>query len=65
MADNVSPAAIEKHLKGIDYPASKDDLVQHARGQDAPHEVLDVLEQMPQKQYGSPADVSKGVGAAE
>ena len=29
---HVSPAEIEKHLKGIDYPASRKDLMQHARG---------------------------------
>ena len=65
MADNVSPVAVEKHLKGIDYPASKQDLIQHAQGQDAPEEVIDLLNQMPEKEYDSPADVSKGVGTVE
>lgn len=61
----VSPAQIEKHLGGIDYPASKQKLVQHAREQNAPEEVMQVLDRLPEQEYGSPADVAKGVGQAE
>lgn len=68
MADEqakASPATIEKHLKGIDYPAGKEDLVRHARGQNAPDDVLAVLQRMPDREYGSAADAAKGIGQAE
>lgn len=60
-----NPATIQKHLKGIDYPATKDDLVRHARGQSAPEEVIAVLEQLTHHEYGSAADVAKGIGHVE
>ena len=62
---DVSPAEVEEHLSGIDYPASKQDLVQHARNQNAPNEVIQVLEQMPDRDCNSAADVAKGVGKIE
>ncbi len=62
---SVSPAEIERHLGGIDYPASKQELVQHAREQNAPEEVTQVLDRMPDQEYGSAADVAKGVGQVE
>lgn len=60
-----SPANIAHHLSGIDFPASKQDLVKHAKEQSADQEVLDVLNQMPDQKYGSMADVMKGVGKIE
>ena len=63
--DQASPATIEKHLSGMNYPAGKDELVQHAKGQDAPDDVISVLDRMPDRQYGSAADVAKGIGKAE
>ena len=52
---------VQKHLKGMDYPASKGDLVEHARGQDAPEEVLNFLEGLPDRNYTSPAEVTQAV----
>jgi hypothetical protein len=60
-----SPANIAHHLSGIDFPASKQDLLKHAKEQSADQEVLDVLNQMPDQKYGSMADVMKGVGKIE
>lgn len=62
---NASPADIEQHLSGVDYPAQKQELKQHAQNQDAPREVVDVLDQMPDQEYNSPADVAQGVGKVE
>lgn len=60
-----SPAEIEEHLSGVDYPASKQDLKRHAQNQNAPSDVVDVIDRMPDQEYGSAADVAKGVGKAE
>ena len=60
-----SPAEVEKFLNGIDFPVSKQDLIQHAEDNGAPAEVLGVLDSMPDKQYGSAADVVKGIGGAQ
>ncbi|AJE17096.1 MULTISPECIES: DUF2795 domain-containing protein [Stutzerimonas] len=59
-----SPANVATYLKGIDYPANKQDLLQHARQNGAEQDVVDVLERMPEQQYGNMADVMKGYGEA-
>lgn len=61
----VNPIELQKHLKGMDYPASKQDLVQHAQDQGADQNIRSMLEQLPDEQYETPADVSKAVGDLE
>lgn len=60
----VSASEVQKYIGGISFPASKDDLVQHARQKDAPQEVLDVMGNLPDKEYESAADVGSGIGDA-
>jgi hypothetical protein len=60
-----SPAAIERYLKGIHYPASKDDLLKQAKNNGAPEDVLNVLNRFEDKKYNTTIDVSKEVGQVE
>jgi hypothetical protein len=57
-----SPANIQKHLKGVDYPASKEQLVEAARRNQAPDEVVREIEELPGDRYGGPQDVMKAYG---
>jgi hypothetical protein len=57
-----SPANVTKHLKGIDFPASKQDLVKHARHAKADQDVISEIQSMEEREYGSMADVMKGFG---
>ncbi len=57
-----SPANVQTYLKGIDYPARKDDLLQKARANGAPGEVMDLLKKLPGEDYGGPQDVMKAYG---
>ncbi len=57
-----SPANVATYLKGIDYPAKKDDLAQHAKKNGAESEVIEVINRMPEQEYGNMADVMKGYG---
>ena len=59
MADKPSPIELQKHLSGVDYPASRDDLVQHAESQGADEEILDKLRKIPDREYDGPSGVSK------
>jgi predicted transcriptional regulator len=59
---NVSPAQVEKSLKGTHFPAEKQDLIQKAKENNANKDVLEVLENMPDKQFNSPVDISKAMG---
>jgi len=61
----VNPIQIEKFLKGIDYPARKADLIKRAEQNGADEQVRATLQQLPDQQFDSPADVSKAVGAID
>ena len=61
----VNPIQIEKFLKGIDYPAKKADLIKRAEQNGADEQVRATLQQLPDQQFDSPADVSKAVGAID
>lgn len=61
----VNPIQLQKHLKGMDYPASKQDLINHAKQQGADENALSALETLPDEQYETPADVSKAIGQEE
>jgi len=49
-------------LKGIDFPADKDDLLKHAQHQKAEAVVLDEIKKMDDREYSSMADVMKAFG---
>ncbi|MFW3171064.1 DUF2795 domain-containing protein [Geodermatophilus sp. CPCC 206100] len=55
----VSPIDIQKALKGMDYPATKDQILDHAKGSDK--EVLDALEGIEDREYEGPSGVSSAV----
>jgi len=63
--NKASPAAVERYLKGIHYPASKDDLLSQARENHAPQDVMNVLGRFENKEYGGTIDVAKQVSRAE
>ena len=53
---------IEKALKGMNYPASKQDLVQKAKQNNASQDVIQTIQNLPQDQFNSPTDVQKAWG---
>lgn len=58
---DVSVGEIQAYLGGIDYPKSKQELIDHARNQGAPQEVIDLLQKMEDKQFRAPNDVSQSI----
>jgi hypothetical protein len=50
-------AKVSKSLKGIHFPANREKVVQFAKKNSAPDEVMSVLENMPEKSYDSMAGV--------
>jgi len=57
-----SPIEVQKALKGMDYPAKKKDLIEKAKENSAPKEVMHVLESLPDKEFENAVDVSKEFG---
>ncbi len=56
-----SAADLEHALSGMAYPASRDALARHARDGDA-HEIADILERLPDRDYRDAADVARAFG---
>nr|WP_315393645.1 DUF2795 domain-containing protein [uncultured Duganella sp.] len=55
---HANPVQIQKYLKGVDYPTNKRTLIDTARQQGADDSVCASLEQLPDEQFQTPADVS-------
>ena len=49
----------EKALKGVDYPASKDDLASHAEGNGADRDLVEALRSMDKDSFDGPNAVMK------
>lgn len=56
----VTPAEVEKFLKGVNYPARKEDLVKHVKQE--MQQIITVLQQLPDETYNRPTDVAKAFG---
>ncbi|HZR82799.1 MAG TPA: DUF2795 domain-containing protein [Candidatus Binatia bacterium] len=55
------PIEVQKFLHGVDYPASKDDLVRCARGNGASRYVREALAGLPDDEFDDPTDVSEAL----
>src|SRR5215470_1670762 len=57
-----SPAV---HLQGMEFPATRDDIVQTAADNDAPVEVINFLKSLPKQHYSSYEEVLRDFAEAE
>ena len=54
---DVNPIEVQKALKGVKYPASKQELISHARSNDAPDEIVEALENADADEFDGPDKV--------
>ena len=59
---DINPIEVQTHLKGIDYPAGKDEVIATAESNDAPQEIVEALQQMDGEQFDGPDDVMAALG---
>lgn len=65
------PANIMHHIAGINFPATKEEIIEIAKshadedGYPDTSEVLDILQQLPEEEYASPAQILERVGEVE
>lgn len=62
---HVNPVQVQKFLGGVDYPATRDDLVSYAKQQGADNNILQTIQSLPYDNFDTPADVSEAVGEME
>jgi hypothetical protein len=61
MADTPNPIQIQKFLGGMDYPVSKDTILETAKKEGADDAVLGALGRIPDGEYDAPTAISKAV----
>jgi Protein of unknown function (DUF2795) len=52
---------VQKFLSGVDYPADKAQLIEHARAKGADEESVRALKSIPDHRYDGPSAVSKAI----
>ena len=60
----VNPIQVQKFLGGIDYPATKDEVLKTAERQGADDQVLATLRNLPRDEFNSPNDISEAIGGS-
>ena len=61
-AGKASPVEVQSFLEGVGYPTAKRRLLREAERRNAPGDVRATLRRLPDKEFKSPADVSKAIG---
>lgn len=62
---HASVAEVQRTLRGIAFPAEKQQLVEHAKEAGAKQEVVSELEKLPNQTFKNPADVNHALEASE
>lgn len=63
--DSIPPETIQQFQEGLDYPASKDQLIRHAKERDAPGFVLSAMEKLPDQNFMNTLEVVQAVRTAQ
>ncbi len=58
---DVNPIEVQKHLKGVSYPATKEEIVEAAEGNDAPEQILDELRSLESGRFDGPDEVQEAL----
>lgn len=56
-----NPIEVQKFLGGIDYPASKEEIVRRAQDAGAGDDVLEALDKIDDREYEGPTAVSEAI----
>jgi Protein of unknown function (DUF2795) len=62
---DVNPIELQRHLKGADYPASKDELVSLAERNDAPADVVEALRDAGADNFEGPDEVQAAIAQGD
>jgi uncharacterized protein len=60
--DRISPAQLEKYLKGASYPTNKEQLIQLAQKNSAPDEIVQKLRSLSGDRFETTTDVTRAFG---
>lgn len=52
----------EEYIQDLEFPATRDEIVSHAREKGAPNQVIERLQKLPDQEYDSMGDVMSSAG---
>jgi len=58
-SESVSAAQLEQYLRGVDFPAGKQDIISAAKSNGAPDSVMSFMNRLPDKTYNHTTDVEQ------
>jgi len=58
---DVNPIEVQTHLGGVDYPASKDEVISTAESNGAPQEVIEALQRLDGEEFDGPDAVQSAL----
>ena len=58
MQQRMNTSELQQYLDGIEFPVSRDELVDYAQSNGAGEDMVSQLEQLPDREYGSMAEVT-------
>jgi hypothetical protein len=61
MTSHWNPIHIQRYLAGAEYPTSKERLIEYAREQGAPEEIVEALDRSSTEEFSTPADLISGM----
>lgn len=64
MPNTPNPIDIQSALGGVEYPASRQQIIDSARAGGADEDVIAAIEQVPDREYDGPTAVSQAVADA-
>jgi uncharacterized linocin/CFP29 family protein len=59
---NVNPIEVQKHLAGVDYPATRDELADTARRNGAQEDVVQAISELRDEQFDGPDTLMERLG---
>lgn len=57
-----NPVRVQQYLGGIDYPATKQEIIDAAASEGAPPDIVSVLERIDDHEYDSPTELTEELG---
>jgi len=58
----INPIELQKSLKGVEYPASKEALIDQAEENGAEDSIISALEELEEEEFQTPAEVNEAIG---
>jgi len=58
----INPIELQKSLKGVEYPASKEALIDQAEENGAEDSIISALEELKDEEFQTPIEVNEAIG---